>query len=1682
MILTPISPDFGNNISKISTAIQEYNGNLEKSSHAQFQHVIAISQSNSSLGTYLGHLNGAQASLSGYIKYLITTKTETLGATVGTKLLTVSMNALRVATNMVAVTLISIAVEKVIEYFVNLSQAQQKAIDTANELTSTYNEHAKTINSNISSLQGLQTEFTDLSKGVNSNGENIGLTTDQFKRYHEIVKQIVDIQPSLIKGFDSQGNAIVDNTTALGNAINYEKQQLEIEKQKYLVDANKIFTGAQDEAKQHTDEAKKSVQELTHEFGSLTISSKEYTKALAEASLTGKGQSNSQVFDEISIRKISQELKSDGIDYQKLINGNAQELSKLSARQDEIVSKIKQQNNLTDGQASALSNIIGKISTASNAIGTANQKVVSLVDVWASLSQNSSWYNKITKAGVFDDFNKAISKFVQDNPTAEIEDVENAAAQLGKSFANVEPQVDKVKSAVDDLNKRESSGKIRTDDFNKGINQQSTSLSKLANSFAKTNPLLSYFLMLLAQGLKDNLKDASDSTVNFSDTLNTVDGDIQGITSKINDYASSMSTLDTAIDTVNNGNLLTGEQVAALIQKYPSLTDKIINTGYGYKFQKGALDEVRKAQIEEQEQAINTAIADAQNTLNSCLTQVNAYKTLIGTIHNVAEAKAALAGYASADIRISGPKIPDSGPYDPIHKQYAAARDALKQYISEYDNIANDEKKLEALKKSSSLIGKNNYQKVDNQGYSSAAKASEKAQKAAETAAKKQEEAAKKAAQALKDQYEAELKIIDFNNEMGRYGENKINYYNALLGLWNKWKNTKLDSESLLELQEKVYNAHKDYEQDVLDVSYQELDNRISLGQVEENSIDHLNNLLQIQKNLNSANMSLVRTKENVLELDKKIYEVRKAYQEDVLKTSYDELQGRMDLGLVREGSVEELNNLLEIQKNLTTNPNMSIANTEENREELEKKIYDAKKAYEQNVLEESYSELQNREDVGLVEQGSTQELQNLLEIQKNLTTNPNMSLVDTEENRLELNKKIYDAKKGIIDNDISDLDVQVRLGNIQENSLEYLRKLNDLKDEIENSDLNRIDKANELNSIEEKILDARKGYIQQLESDLSDESIEGSYGYQIKQIQDKIDALNNESDAESKELALEKARAAFEEAQQQKSIQIFRQGKGFVYEADTSDINEKQQALADAKRNKEIEDLTKQKQAVQDQLDDEKAQLEHSIKILEGYDTDSSNLWNDIQKQVANVLDDINSNISDHTNRNLSNYNINSRALRNYIKSNSNDYNTEINDLNQFSSDKQTNQNLTLKNDAIYSNKTLTIQNQMISQMRKNLTALAKDCINYGKSIDANLNNGIDTNKSIPTHTMEVMIQGFGSIISQFVNSCTTYGKGIVTQLNTGLNDKTARKQLSDDIDNMIDDIVDQFKKGFGISSPSKVMYQIGKYMMEGLVNGLSSDDLMSFLKDRISESIKDVSDAGTEAMNGGISQWRSVAAEALLLTGHYSKRNLDLLMQQMQTESGGNPNAINLWDSNAKAGHPSQGLMQVIPSTFDSYALPGYDTDILDPLSNIIAAIRYTWSRYGGPEGVWGEGHGYASGTQYSVGGLAQTDEEGYELKLQNLGNGKYTLLNEGSMVLTAADTKNLYNLAHNAQADLLKSGLQNKINIPNITNRNSETNHNDYHINKVEFPNVTDHDEIKQAFTELPTYFLQKSYSNK
>ncbi len=132
----------------------------------------------------------------------------------------------------------------------------------------------------------------------------------------------------------------------------------------------------------------------------------------------------------------------------------------------------------------------------------------------------------------------------------------------------------------------------------------------------------------------------------------------------------------------------------------------------------------------------------------------------------------------------------------------------------------------------------------------------------------------------------------------------------------------------------------------------------------------------------------------------------------------------------------------------------------------------------------------------------------------------------------------------------------------------------------------------------------------------------------------------------------------------------------------------------------------------------------------------------------------------------------------------------------------------------------------------------------------------------------------------------------------------------------------------------------------------------------------------ASIVSQGSGVERWRSTVNSALNKLGIYSLANANRTLYQMKTESNGNPNAINNWDINAKNGTPSKGLMQVIDPTFRAYARSPYNKSIWDPMSNILASMRYALSRYGSLASAY-RGVGYENGGLVTQDGLYRMGE---------------------------------------------------------------------------------------------------------
>lgn len=227
---------------------------------------------------------------------------------------------------------------------------------------------------------------------------------------------------------------------------------------------------------------------------------------------------------------------------------------------------------------------------------------------------------------------------------------------------------------------------------------------------------------------------------------------------------------------------------------------------------------------------------------------------------------------------------------------------------------------------------------------------------------------------------------------------------------------------------------------------------------------------------------------------------------------------------------------------------------------------------------------------------------------------------------------------------------------------------------------------------------------------------------------------------------------------------------------------------------------------------------------------------------------------------------------------------------------------------------------------------------------------------------------------------------KAILNRYAGGTNDWLAN--LTNWVTGGVSEIVNNIMKGINLSSP---VFSGSIDFAKGITSSMQKW-VTDWVQKNILSKIPGQGGSGASAgpgtpvnIPGDLASW---IMSAIGLTGVPASWANDLGIIAMH-ESGGNPNAINNWDINAQEGHPSQGIMQTIPSTFAAYMVPGHG-NILNPIDNIAAAIGYIKSRYGSVFNVpgivsmanGGPYEGYANGTNNAPGGLAWVGEKGPEL----------------------------------------------------------------------------------------------------
>lgn len=147
--------------------------------------------------------------------------------------------------------LVGWAASKGIDAIKKAATYDKDKIEAADKTRTNYQDKLSDIKSNISTLKGNKTEFESLSKGVDEYGNNISLDTSSYERFLSIRKEILDTTPSLISGYDAEGNAIAKTSGLIDKAIDSQEKKQESAQKDYSSDAtwDKLNKGNQESLK-----------------------------------------------------------------------------------------------------------------------------------------------------------------------------------------------------------------------------------------------------------------------------------------------------------------------------------------------------------------------------------------------------------------------------------------------------------------------------------------------------------------------------------------------------------------------------------------------------------------------------------------------------------------------------------------------------------------------------------------------------------------------------------------------------------------------------------------------------------------------------------------------------------------------------------------------------------------------------------------------------------------------------------------------------------------------------------------------------------------------------------------------------------------------------------------------------------------------------------------------------------------------------------------------------------------------------------------------------------------------------------------------------------------------------------------------------------------------------------------
>lgn len=475
-----------------------------------------------------------------------------------------------------------------------VKRAKEEAKQAAQEILNAYKDAQNTLKSNKNTINEISSDYERLSKGVDDFGNNISLTTDEYKKYNEITNKIADVFPEMITGYTKEGNAILSCKGNVDELTKAYEAAAQAARQAAIAGGNDVFESSKKEYSNNPNTT------LGGETG--TVNKKILANKLIELVNNGNEEELKQF-----IGNIEREAAGVEIDGKKFFNVNL--IDTLEAAGIEI--PWTNDINAEDIQ-NGLQRLQSFVKSSVTKINTETSKVKSILSAYLGEDENYAKLDDKTKSIVDNIVSQLDSEFI-----FSFDNIDSLYNWISENIVGAfKDNGGKVQDAISDFLKIDTS-KLFVSDYKKEIEKFKNILSDSGISEEAQQQILSAFKID-----DDSIKEEIDPLVNHTKSIlkDEFDNKVDNLT------ISDLKIIDT-LD-IPEGTLLTWDELLGKIQEVKSeMQSPIVDTYSSNKESVESLVEVSTI--------LNEATSDGVQLTQE---QGESLKKLIGTQEGYSDA------------------------------------------------------------------------------------------------------------------------------------------------------------------------------------------------------------------------------------------------------------------------------------------------------------------------------------------------------------------------------------------------------------------------------------------------------------------------------------------------------------------------------------------------------------------------------------------------------------------------------------------------------------------------------------------------------------------------------------------------------------------------------------------------------------------------------------------------------------------------------------------------------------------------------------------------------------------------------------------------------------------------------------------------------------------------------------